>query len=460
MVPFLVAWIVVCAVVFFALLLSGRRLLLQRPLAVVIVVAVVARLVPLLVFREPTGFWGVDIEHYRTVADLVLAHEDVYALAGRYIFIHPYLPFFMYMLAASEWVSRLPGISFFTVVRLPLVAADVGTAALVYLAAKELRNDVGRATSVGLAYALCPLPIIITVYHGQFDALPLFFAFLAWYLINFAKPGLSWAGSAGVALGLGILAKSWPVLLVPALLFRLMTGRGGSTLVHTVGTLLMDSLSLRWGKRLLAFTGATIAVPAVAVMVYLLSFQASFGALRTKNLEHRSPSHTGYADILDHLANVLPRATGWANWAVDHERLIMYPTLLVVALVVIPKRGSLVAIVTLLGAALMTATGGGAHHFIWLVPFALIAGQRRFFVPFSAALFFILLDVGFFRGGIYFGFQDVPFGARSLDHMWIGSVVVWSILVLWVLSNVAGSVWKRLYVPSADELDEVNLTAA
>lgn len=362
MVPFLFAWIAACAVLFFALLISQRRVLLQRPLAAVIVVAAVARLVPLFVFPEPTGLWGNDIENYRTVAELVLAHSDVYALAGRWIFIHPYLPFFMYILAASDWASGLPGLSFFTAVRLPLVAVDVGTAALVFLAAKELRKDVGIATNLGLAYALSPLPIITTVYHGQFDVLPVFFAFLAWYLVYFSKPGLRWVGAAGAALGLGILAKSWPVLLFPALLFGLMMGRGGSTPASNEPTArrVLYSRPQR-AKRLVAFTVAAIAVPVFAVMTYLLSFQASFDALKRKNLDYRAPFETGYPYILNRLGDFLPSATDWADWAFAHERLIMYPTLLLVALVVIPRRGVLVAIVTLVAATLMTATGGGGQ---------------------------------------------------------------------------------------------------
>ena len=458
-VPFLFTWIVACSVLFFVLLLSDRRLSLQRPLLVIVAVAVVARVVPLLVFPEPTGFWGIDIDNYRTVAELVQSHSDVYDWA-EYVFIHPYLPFFMYILAASEWASRLPGLSFFTVVRLPLVLADIGTAVLVFFAVKELRKDIGAAANVGLAYAVCPLPIFVTVYHGQFDALPLFFAFLAWYLVYCSKPGLSWVAGAGAALGLGILTKSWPVLLLPALLFRLIMGSGRSTPASKGPTAPLGSLSPQWGKRLLAFTGASVAVPAVAVMIYLVSFQASFDALRTKNLEYQSPSLGGYARILNQLGNLLPRATDWATWAVDHERLIMYPTLLVVALIVIPRRGTLVAILTLLGAALMTSTGGGVHHLIWLVPFALVAGQRAFFVPFSVAAFLSLLVVGFYGGGIYFGFQDVPFGERSVDHMWFRHVITWSILVLWVLANVAGSVWERCYLPSTDEVDDMEMTAS
>ena len=459
MVAFLFAWIVACAVVFFALVLSDRRVVLQRPLAAVIVVAVVARLVPLFVFREPSGYWGIDIDNYREVAELVLAHSDVYARASSYVFIHPYLPFFMYILAASEWASSLPGLSFFTTVRLPLVAADVGTAALVFFATKELRRDVGQATNTGLAYALCPLPIVVTVYHGQFDVLPVFFAFLAWYLVYFSKPGLTWVGTAGAALGLGILAKSWPVLLLPALLFRLMTGTGRWSFANKVPAGALVSFSPQWAKRLLAFSGAAIAVPAGAVLIYLVSFQASFDALKRKNLEHRPPFQTGYADILDHLGNVLPIATDWATWAVDHEGLIMYPTLAMVAAVVVPRRGTLVAIVALLGAALMTSTGGGPHHFIWLVPFALVAGQRVFFVPFSAAVFLNQIIFGFYLGGLYVGFLDVPFGARSLDHLWFSHMIIWSILVLWVLANVAGSIWKRCYLPSVDEVQDVDLAA-
>lgn len=457
MVAFLFVWSVACAAIFFALLLSGRRILLQRPLVAVIAVAVVARLVPLLVFPEPTGLWGGDIDNYRKVAELVLAHSDVYA-REEWVFIHPFLPFYMYILAASDWVAGFSGLSFFTVVRLPLVAADVGTAALVFLAVKKLRNDAGTAANAGLAYALCPLPIVITVYHGQFDVLPVFFAFLAWYVVYFSKTGLSRAGGAGAALGLGILTKSWPVLLFPALAFHLMRGSRRSKPASKEPTAPLASFSRpQWGEKLLAFASVTVAVPAVAVLVYLVSFQASFDALRRKNLEYRGPLHLGYADILDHLSVFSPRAADWANWAVDHEQLVMYPTLAVVTVLVVPRRGVLVAIVTLLAAALMTSVAGGANHYVWLVPFALVAGQRMFFVPFTAAAFLSSLLVGFWQGGVYGGWQDVSFGARTLDYMWLHGVIVWSILVLWVLTNVAGSVWKRLYFPGADELDGVSV---
>lgn len=456
---FLFAWIVACAAVFFALLLSDRRLSLQRPLLVIVAVAVVARLVPLLVFREPTGLWGTDINNYRTVAELVLAHSDVYPVAGKYVFLHPYLPFFMYILAASEWASRLPGLSFFTIIRLPLVLADVGIAVLVFYAVKELRKDVGAAANVGMAYAVCPLPIFVTVYHGQFDALPIFFAFLAWYLVYFSKPGLSWVAGAGAALGLGILMKSWPLLLFPALFFGLMRATGSSTPVGKAPTALLALLSRpQWREKLVVFTGVTAAVPAVAVMIYLVSFQASFVALRMKNLEYRAPFLSTYAEILDHLGLVVPRATDWAIWTDDHERLIMYSVLLVVTVLLVPRRGLLTALVTLIAVALITSRG--AHHYVWIVPFALVAGQRAFFVVYSSAAFITLLIVGFYVGGVYFGSQSAPFGEQGLPHMWLLDVAISSILVLWVLTNMAGSFWERFYIPSADELDEANLTVS
>lgn len=68
-----------------------------------------------------------------------------------------------------------------------------------------------------MIYALNPVSIIVSCWHGQFDALPLFWTALAMMCT-------AWQWQA-IALSIGIALKSFPVLLVPAFLWHLQLRR-------------------------------------------------------------------------------------------------------------------------------------------------------------------------------------------------------------------------------------------
>jgi hypothetical protein len=65
---------------------------------------------------------------------------------------------------------------------------------------------------------------MISAYHGQFDALPLLGCMIAWALLGArddAGVGRPAIAGAAVALGVAILTKTWPVLLLPVYLLAL-----------------------------------------------------------------------------------------------------------------------------------------------------------------------------------------------------------------------------------------------
>jgi hypothetical protein len=122
-------------------------------------------------------------------------------------------------------------------VKLPAIIADLGLTVLVCHAAwrttctdGELpagpatagdqarvgwhRGAARSALVAGLAYALHPLAVLITGYHGQFDALMLAPTFLAWYVWSFWQGRLRLVLSA-LAPGVGVWFKPVPLVLLP-----------------------------------------------------------------------------------------------------------------------------------------------------------------------------------------------------------------------------------------------------
>jgi hypothetical protein len=147
-----------------------------------------------------------DVRRYRRVADHVLdVSLNPYAAPRLY----PYPPVWVWVEAGAGWLARSTGASFAVLVKLPVVAADVGI--VWWLAAWSVRRGSGMRPA--WVYALHPVAVLVTGFHGQFDAAALLFILLAissWWQAQPAKSALC----LSVAVGL----KSFPVLLLPVML--------------------------------------------------------------------------------------------------------------------------------------------------------------------------------------------------------------------------------------------------
>ena len=202
-----------CAVVW---TLPARRWLARRrhPLLLAALLAVLAREVPMFIPLPVDALVRWDLESYGQVADAVAQRRDVYDLIGRY----PYLPLHMYVFFAAEWLSAHLGVSFLTLVKVPAVLADAALAVLVGRAAAALGRE-REAPALAVVFALNPVSLLVTGYHGQFDAVPISLVFGAWYVLAFRRGW--WAEPASALLfGLAVADKTWPLLLAPVLLWR------------------------------------------------------------------------------------------------------------------------------------------------------------------------------------------------------------------------------------------------
>jgi len=139
---------------------------------------------------------------FHQVGRSVLDREDPLATLPRYQW--NFLPFSAYLLAA-ELKTGLP---WEVAVKLLPVSCDVATIGLLgRFARPPVRGN------AQLIYALLPLAILVSAWHGQIEPIAIALGLSALLLARQRR--VLWAG---IALGLSIASKTWPVLFAPGVL--------------------------------------------------------------------------------------------------------------------------------------------------------------------------------------------------------------------------------------------------
>ena len=129
--------------------------------------------------------------------------------------LYPYPPLWVWVEAACEWLARHSALSFAVLVKLPVLAAEVAMVALLVRWGAERG---GAARWAAWIYALHPVAVLVSGFHGQFDSIALLMLLLAMHALDRGRPD-----AAALALAAGIAVKSFPVLVLPVLILR-MTG--------------------------------------------------------------------------------------------------------------------------------------------------------------------------------------------------------------------------------------------
>ena len=123
-----------------------------------------------------------------------------------------FLPFSAYVSAAAAKT----GLSWQYAAKLVPVAVDLATIPLV----GEFARPAGRRRNSQLLYALSPVAVFISAWHGQLDPMAVFLGLSAMLLARRQR-----AATAGLVLGLAVAAESWPVLFLPGALLCLPVRR-------------------------------------------------------------------------------------------------------------------------------------------------------------------------------------------------------------------------------------------
>ena len=122
------------------------------------------------------------------------------------LFNHP--PFMVHLLRGLGLITASTTLPFPFWIRLPGILADLGSLGLVGMI---LEPRSGQRLAALLLMAASPASVMISGFHGNTDPVMIFFVLLSIFLIE--RRGSTWL--AGVALGMSINMKVWPLVLLP-----------------------------------------------------------------------------------------------------------------------------------------------------------------------------------------------------------------------------------------------------
>lgn len=163
----------------------------------------------------------------------IYAHHPPYP-GGPYA----YFPLFLDIELPFQWLAEHTALSFTVLGKLPIVAADVAVAALLY---RQLRSSAVAARWAALgaaAYFLNPLVLYNGAWYGRFDALALALLLPATARLAGRR---ELTAPAALAYAAAVAAKTFPIFLAP-LLIRVSRRRGWLLVAATGGVLALLSL--------------------------------------------------------------------------------------------------------------------------------------------------------------------------------------------------------------------------
>lgn len=321
-------------------------------------IALAVRLVPNLLLPMGAGY---DIKSYQIVGDLTLSGEDVYA-SPEAVDRHPYLPCQMYWMALARWLADTADLSFVKLVRLAPIGADVVITLLIF---QQLRHSVGSKAAFrsGLLYALNPISVLVSAYHGQFDAIPSLFLLMAVLMLN--RSSLV----AGTWLGLGILDKSWPVLALPSLWAAAKRSR--------------ERLRLLIGVSFSAVAG---------VGIYLLLFNGQVRTVLNRALGYNwGIGVWGYTYLFRLLSIVGPGLEGPFAWLVQNGRYLTLAALGLVWLLKAREDPPSSGVLTILVTFLAVTHAFSIQYLMWVVPLAVFGRDHRWLARYTLGAFSYML---------------------------------------------------------------------
>lgn len=327
---------------------------------IIIGAAALARMIPALILPMGAQY---DIQSYQVVGKMLLEGKEIYANTeneNRY----PYLPFWMYWSATSEWLSNQYNLPLAKTVKILPVLADIAIAGVLYAGLNKATNQ-QKALYGGMSYALNPIPVFVCSYHGQFDSLPILSILLSLFWLEERTI------RSGCWLGLGILIKSWPILTLPSIL------SGVSPL-----------------KKKFLYLFIVVSLPILGILIYAIIFKADPGSviIRALNYNHGMASW-GYSYFAGLLYYLNPTFSQPISFVIRYGRYLTLAGLALLWLYKIRKESPSGGVLTTLVAFFAITHAFATQYLGWLVPFAILNDDnfrlRRYTLAAFAFMFLI-----------------------------------------------------------------------
>lgn len=378
----------------------------KHALLVILLVTLLVRLVPTLLL--PVGA-TYDIESFRLVGEALLNGEDIYrsAAAGR----HPYLPLQLYWIGFATWLSHTSVLPFVIWIKLQAVLADMCVVAVIFKAFRHWNAKPSTSAYFALLYAINPVPILVSGYHGQFDSIPVLLLLLAWYGWHFGRRLLR----SALALGFAILSKSWPVVFLPVVFIRIST----------------------WRSRLV-YSTISLAIPVLFTAGYLIIFDADPTPILRRSLTHAGvPGYWGLSTLIHIPGGLVFDSEGFLANLLPFQRYF----LLAVGLFTLwwtRKQDALNALLTIILTIFAAMLGMGLQWLLWPVAFAVLAHETRWLKWYSV-MGGIMMFVHLYGLHLYPWLRELLDSDASTIALRLASLPVWMVILLWAIRRLRGA---------------------
>ncbi len=322
-------------------------------------------------------------------------------------FNHP--PFMIHALPALLWMAEKTGLGFSFMIRLPAILADAGSLWIVTRLFDQRREE--GAIRLGLLLlALSPALILVSGFHGNTDAVVMFFVLLAVWLTERESRG--WV--AGAAFGAALCVKILPVILLPAFVLYRSSWRRRFEFLVAIATVILTL----WAPYV--YTN----LPGVIHQVFgYKSIYGDWGMawMVYRLFPHASPSlHDAFA--------------AWGAYVLIG--------VIAAGAVIVNRRAEKPSLYAQCGASLFlflaAANGFGVQYLAWLAPW--IVGVMFLPVAFFtvASGVFLLLTYNYWSGGMPWFLADANYIGDFSPHLDYFETLCWvSVIILAVVA------WKR-----------------
>ncbi len=405
-------WIVACTLVEFWLL-RNRNALSFPAIGWAILAATAIRLIPALLLPRGARY---EMSVFQQAGELTLAHESVYLAQVA----HPYLPLQIYVFAAAAWLTDNVALAFPFWAKLPSIAAEAAMTGMIYLGVRRLRTP-NLALTASWLYAFNPIVILVAAYQGQYDAIPMLFMVISWYTFDFHRTRRGGILLSSLALGLSVLAKTFPLMLLPILLLRMKGLR-------------------QWLVAILA----VVAVPLLAALFYEWLFPHSLYPMAQRVVRTGAiPGWWGYSAPLNAFVELTERGSDLYLLAVQVGRYLAP----VAALAVIfwSRRSATLASLVLTILTFFTFMPNlGLQSLSWLISLGLLLGSTEMAVYTLGVLVYMLAS--------YWGIHLTDGLFLLLPALYAATIIQLSSLPAW--AAVVWWWWRELRRQSAAHWNE------
>lgn len=183
-----------------------------------------------------------DVHNFHTFANGVAQFGPI-GVYGHHMLAAPYNhpPLIGWMLLVMHKLTH-HGFAFHLLIRLPAIAADIVSTGLVYALIRR-RGTEREATLGAVMFALSPVLLVISGFHGNTDPAFVMFAALSFYLL-LSRASTITAALAGVSFAVSISIKLVPVVTIGVLLVVAL--RSGTRRLLAFGAGAAAVLALLW----------------------------------------------------------------------------------------------------------------------------------------------------------------------------------------------------------------------